>query len=327
MSVFAWPTKFRAGVFMNMNQIEAFLETVRLENMSAAARKLHMSQPAVTQQIKRLEGELNCRLIKNEKRKFILTPEGKAFLHYAEYMHLETQNCMMDIARIQKGMTGSLNFITTQIAGEYVLPPILNEFKSSYTFLDVKVEIADFPQVVENVGNANDIFGFVGVLPLNERNRHEMSESIFSRSDIEKIKVGEDEQVFIAYSGHPLALKKELASSDIIGEPLILKEIPRFGDLSSIGINLENYRPKIIMGTTEGVLSAVEAKLGIGIISRLIIGKSEAMGLVKVLNVKHFRAERELYCIYKKAESRTVLVQNFIQFLKERPHPKPRNKF
>jgi DNA-binding transcriptional LysR family regulator len=292
---------------MNLNQIETFIKAVEQGSLSKAANKLYLSQPSVTRQIQRLEQELNCQLIDRDKGKFILTQEGKRFFRYAEYVYLESKNLFSDIARMRQGITGSLDFISTPIIGEFILPPILDQFKFNYPFVNVNITVTFIPQVIKEVTQRKDLIGFCGFLP--------------KRDDIEAIKIGEDEVVFVTYPGHPFTLKKEITVSDIIGEPIIIRELPigsgeiTVGDyLMKIGLDLGSYQPKIVTGTTAGVLSAVEAKLGIGLISHLAITKSEAMGLVKIIKVKYFKGKRDSYCIYRKDGLTSTLSQNFIKF-------------
>jgi len=297
---------------MNIEQLRTFIETVRLKNLSKAARNLYLSQSAVSQQIQQLEKELDCLLIERDKKRFELTPAGKVFFRYAEYAYQESRNCISNISRIQKGLLGSLDFITTPIAGGYVLAPILNSFKQDFLFADVKVQIVDtIEQVLDEAGKKSDLLGIVGIMP------QEDNKWLGDVEDVGAIKIGEDEQVFFVYHGHPLAAKKRVVVNDIIGEPLIVKEIPRYGDFESIGLNLENYQPLIVMGTTEGVISAVESRLGIGISSQLSVAQRRAFGSIKVINMEKYKDKRDLYIVYRKSLCTSSLTLNFINFIRE----------
>jgi DNA-binding transcriptional LysR family regulator len=297
---------------MNLEQMRTFIEIVRQKNLSKSARALYLSQPAVSQQLQRLEKELGCTLIEREKKQFKLTAEGKVFFRYAEYVYQESRNCFSNIARIQKGLLGSLDFISTQIAAEYVLVPILNSFKQDFVFADVKVHIVDeMEQVLEEVEKNDDLVGVVGIVPQDDNNW------LGDGSELSASKIGEDEQVFFVYQGHPLASKKQIAVADFVGEPLIVKEIPRYKDFSSIGLDLETYQPLIVMGTTEGVFSAVGARLGIGISSRLSVAQREVLGTVKIIDVKNHSAKRDLYFVYRYSGLTSSLTRNFVSFVME----------
>lgn len=101
-----------------------------------------------------------------------------------------------------------------------------------------------------------------------------------------------------------------------MGETLIIRGPGRFQlFLKGKGMDLDNYQPKIIMGSAMGVITAVEAKLGIGMISNEAIKNSEALGRVKVIQVKNFEGARSGYCVYRKDISRSTLTQGFLEFI------------
>jgi DNA-binding transcriptional LysR family regulator len=289
------------GDFMNLSQMETFIEVVKLGSLTRAAEKLFLSQPSVTLQIQRLEQEMGCRLIDRKKGHFILTQEGKRYFRYTEYVNQESKNLFADIARMRQGKTGNLNIVSTPTIVEFVLPSLLNEFKSNCSFVNVNIAMFDKARVIEKVSKERDILGFCGSIPEND--------------DIEAIKIGEYNHVFIVYPGHPITLKKEINASEISGEPFILREMPKTDGLKKIGLDMDNYEPRIIMGSTLGVLSAVEARLGIGLIVDLAITKSEAMGQVKVITVKNFKGKSELYFIYRKGGLISTLTQDFLQYI------------
>lgn len=74
---------------MNFYQMEIFLEVVKLRSVTKAAKKLLLSQPAVTIHIRKLENEINCRLLNTKRGNYSLTPEGKRFFRFAEYVSRE----------------------------------------------------------------------------------------------------------------------------------------------------------------------------------------------------------------------------------------------
>jgi DNA-binding transcriptional LysR family regulator len=293
---------------MNIENLKTYLEVVKVGCITRAADNLHLSQPSVTVQLRKLELELGCQLIEREKRKFTLTSEGKRFYKYADYAFQEHQHLLTDIARMREGINGHLYLRCTPIIAEFIMPSILNEFKKRNPSVDINVAIADSFKVTEEVDKGTDILGFCGILP--------------ERGGIESIKIGEDSHVLIVYSGHPFAQRKEINVADMIGETIIMAEpvaVRRtYKDtLANIGLDLEKYQPKVVMGTTAGVLSAVEAKIGIGLISNLAITNSQAIGLIKVIKVKHFKNKSDFYCIYRKERITSSITADFLDFIQE----------
>lgn len=286
---------------MNINQIKTFIEVTEQGGLNKAASKLYLSQSAVTRQIQRLEQELDCQLIDRDKGKFVLTPEGKIFLSYAEHAYQENNNLFSNLARMRAGITGNLNLISSPNIAEINLPPILNEFKYNYPSVEIKLTVVDKNRIIEAVSQEKDILGFRAIL-INE-------------NDIESIKICEDELVFIIYREHPFVHKKEITISDILGETIITIDLHEIKELQEIGLYLRNYQPKILMGTMGGVLATVEAKLGIGLISHQAIIKNEAMGLIKVIKVKGLKIKRSIYCVFRKKGLTSTLTKTFIKFI------------
>jgi DNA-binding transcriptional LysR family regulator len=277
---------------MNLEYLNTFIEVVKSGNLSKAATKLYITQPAVTFQIKKLEQELGYRLIKRDSRNFLLTPNGKRFFRYAEYVYQEHRHLLSDMAQIEEGITGRLVINTPAIIGEYIVPNLVSRFRENTPAIDVVVKIMQHHDVVDSISKNLDIVGFCGVK--------------YESRDVNYIEISQDEVVVIVYPGHPFAAKQQITVADLIGEPLILRSETVGRDLfyaqvlKKAGLDLDVYQPKIIMGTTSGVLSAVESKGGIGFISKLAIKNSEAMGMVKVVTIKNAKLRRQYYFLHNK---------------------------
>jgi DNA-binding transcriptional LysR family regulator len=87
--------------------------------------------------------------------------------------------------------------------------------------------------------------------------------------------------------------------------------------LKEAGIDLTAYQPKFLMGSTAGIVSAVEAKMGIGFVSSLAIKHSEALGLVKVVNVNNLILKTYHYFLHNKNMSSDGFMANFISFINQ----------
>ncbi|MFC1905662.1 LysR substrate-binding domain-containing protein, partial [Chloroflexota bacterium] len=161
-------------------------------------------------------------------------------------------------------------------------------------------------KVIEQVENGISMVGFGAVM--NER------------PALEYIKIAEDSMVLIVYPGHPLSNQKEVMVSDLLGESLVLRHEPMgmrltFANaLTKAGFNLDQYQPKLILNTTTGVISAVEAKSGIAFVSYSTIKDRESLGLVKVVQIKNLNIRRDLFCIYRKEDTVNSLIMNFVEF-------------
>jgi DNA-binding transcriptional LysR family regulator len=292
-----------------MEYLNTFIEVVKAGNLSKAARKLYITQPTVTFQIKRLEQELGYQLIERDSHNFLLTANGKRFFQYAEYVYQEHKHLLSDMAQIQKGITGRLSIAAPPIIAEYIVPNLISRFREDTPVIDVIVRIMDSNEATKVVTDDPDIVGFCVVAN--------------DSPELNYINYGEDEMVLIVYPGHPFTIKKQVTIADLIGEPLILRAETAGRDLfyarllKKAGLDLDVYQPKIVMGTTSGVLSAVESKVGIGFISDLAIKNSEAMGMVKVIPIKNVKLRNHFIFVYNKKIQPHSLVDNFIAFINQ----------
>jgi DNA-binding transcriptional LysR family regulator len=295
---------------MNLAQLETYIEVVKLKSLSKAAKKIFLSQPAISFQIKKLEQDLGYCLIDRDKNNFSVTRDGKRFYRFAEYVSQEYKHLIYDLKQMHQGVTGNLNIVSSPIIGEFMLPTFLSEFKEYNPSIEIRMEVLnDSYKIIEGISKGNNIIGFCGIMP--------------ETPEIEAIKIGEDEQVLIVYPGHPFFNQKQVTISDLMGESLILRAEPvgrehsYWESFRRAGLDINLYQPKLILGTTNGLISAVEAKAGIALISDLAIKKDEAMGLVKAVKIKNLKLKRNLLCIYRKDRITDSIYIDFIQFLKD----------
>lgn len=295
---------------MNLDYLTTYLEVIRLGSFSEAARKLAITQPAVSFQINKLERDLGVRLIDRTQKSFTMTNAGKRFFSFAELVERERANLSHDIDQIREDITGDILIAASTIPGEVLLLPILSEFKALHPATSAKVEVSDSLGVISLVQEGYYDVGFCGIAPQGR--------------DLDYFKFASDEILLIVFPEHPFAQKKEISFLELEGESLISREETSGtqGSLKSLltnaGIDLDKLSPGLILGTTQAVVSAVEARMGIAFVSNLAIEKSLALGLVKVVAIKELKLSRYFYCIYRKERVVSRLVTEFISFVRAR---------
>lgn len=292
-----------------LRYLETYIEVVKLGCLSKAASKLYLSQPTVSQRISLIEDNFGFKLLERRKSNFILTPEGKRFFRFAEYVFQEHQRLIQDFHQMHMEVTGKLEISTGYLLGEFMLPPILNAYKEYNPSVEINLVIrGSSEEIIKGVKAGDNDIGFC---------------SSSTDPELESIPLRKNEQVLIVYPGHPFANQKEIAASDLIGESLILRaKSDRMVNLKNallrVGFDLDQYPPKLILGTTIGMISAVASKAGIAIVPYMAIKNSEAMGLIKVVKIKNLKIRRDFACIYRKDWIMDSTSRNFIQFIKNR---------
>jgi len=295
---------------MNLDYLRTFLEVVRVGSFSEVAKKLSLSQPAVSFQIQKLEQDLGVRLIDRGQKKLALTDAGKRLIRFAEAVEKERARLGRDLDQMREEVTGTIVIAASTIPGEVLLPPILGEFKSLHPAVGARVDISDSLTVISGVQSGAYDLGFCGSVPEGK--------------DLEYFKVAEDEIVLVVFPEHPFARRKKVSFIELEGEPLVLREETSGTQrslkslLSRAGLDVDRLSTNLVLGTSQAVVSAVESRVGIAFVSNLAIKKSLALGLVKEVAIKGLNLKRDFYCVYRKERVVSRLLGEFLAFVQAR---------
>ena len=293
---------------MNLDYLRTYLEVIKSGSFSEVAKKLAISQPAVSFQIQKLERELGVRLIDRTQKAIAMTAAGKRLLRFAESIIEEREHLRQDIEQLREEVSGDLIIAASTIPGEFLLPPLLAGFKALHPAVKAQVIISDSLGVVNEVRAGTYEVGFCGVAPQGH--------------DLESFKLADDEIVLIVFPEHPLAKRGEVSLSELEDETFILREETSGTQqnletlLSKAGLDLKKVAPNLVLSTTQAVVSAVEARAGIAFVSNRAIKKSLALNLVRQIRVNGLRLSRNFYCIYRKERIISRLLSEFIAFIR-----------
>jgi len=295
---------------MNLDYLRTYLEVIKLGSFSEVAKKLSISQPAVSFQIQKLEQDLGVRLIDRSQKSIVMTQAGKRLLHFAESVEDERGHLQRDLDQLREEVTGHLVVTASTIPGEFLLPSILSEFKARHPAVMAQVVVSDSLTVINEVrGNTYEV-GFCGAAP--------------ERHGLESFKIAGDEIVLIVFPEHPFADRGEISLTELEGEPFIFREETSGTQqslkalLSRAGFDLNKWVPNLVLGTTQAVVSSVELRAGIAFVSNLAIKKSLALGLVKQVAISGLRLNRDFYCVYRRERVVSRLLGEFIAFVRTR---------
>jgi DNA-binding transcriptional LysR family regulator len=292
---------------MNIEHLKTFQEIVRLGSFSEVARKLHVSQPAVSFQIQRLEQELGVRLIDRSQRSITPTEAGKALLRFAEAVGGEREKLRRDLEKMKEEVSGDLKIAASTIPGEYLLPPLLAKFKNLHPAVTIQVDVSDSLTVIGHIQDKTYEIGFCGAAPENR--------------DLEYFKIDGDEIVLIVYPEHPFAGRQEIAPPELESEPFIFREA-NSGTRHSLeklleraGVAVSKLKAHLVLSSPQAVISAVASGAGIAFVSSLAAAKSAA-SFVKTVKVSGLNLNRDFYCVYRRelrASRPAEEFKNFIQ--------------
>jgi DNA-binding transcriptional LysR family regulator len=286
-------------------RLQVFHTVARLLSFTKAAESLHMTQPAVTFQVRQLEEYFNTRLFDRTHNRISLTEAGKRVYEYADRifeLYAEMENAVRD-------MTGEISGVliigaSTTIA-EYMLPALLGDFKKKYPDINVHLKVSNSDGIVHMVEN-NDID--LGVVEAPVMNKNLVVE------DCRK-----DRLVAIVSPQHALATKQKVRMPELLEAAYIDREegsgtrevILEY--LAELGMNATDVHVSMELGSPEAIKGAVEAGMGVSIVSEVTIHKELQLGTLVALELDP-PLERPFSFVHQKQKFRQRAMDELLVF-------------
>lgn len=271
--------------FNNFHRLTLFLEVADSKSFSKAAKKLRISQPAVSRQINQLESEVGIRLLDRSNRQVSLTEAGQELYNAGQKVQESLDFLRSGASSLAGGYAGVLKIGASSV-WEYLLPQIFAGFTKKYPKLSIEMAVSNSSQVSELVRTQHSNLGFVSEIPIN--------------SELEAMPVAEDEIILVASVGSKLADKERVQPSELNGVSFVESE-PESGTshfsrefLGSLGVE-----PSVIMrlGSQEAVKMAVRSGIGIGMVSKFAVQQELLLGTLREVPLAAPKCVRSLYYI------------------------------
>jgi DNA-binding transcriptional LysR family regulator len=255
-------------------------------NFRRAADELHLTQPAVTSQIKTLEEGLGIALFDRIGRDITLTPAGITLLQYVRQIEALTNEAVAALAPFggQEGI--DLRIGASHTIAIYLLPKVLPRLVSEWPKLRIHVIGGSTNEVLHGLTTHQISVGLI--------------ESPAFRPELKTEVFGEDELALIVRPDHRWTKKSVLRAAELVQAPILLREegsgMRRFVEeyLERNGVLRQQLQTPIDMNSTEAILSAVEAGLGVGFIPCMALEKALIFGTVKSVALENGPIKRQL---------------------------------
>ena len=134
---------------LDSRQLRALSVLARTGSFTEAARRLHLTQSAISHAMKALEEDVGCRLLDRIGKKATLTQAGEQLLVRAEKILEEMGLAREELKQLGRWGTGRLRLGATTAACQYLLPPVLREFRESFPACTISIEPGDTPEAIE----------------------------------------------------------------------------------------------------------------------------------------------------------------------------------
>ncbi len=295
-------------------RLQVFHTVARLLSFTKAAEHLHMTQPAVTFQVRQLEEHFNTRLFDRTHNRISLTVAGERVYQYADRIFTLYGEMENSVRELTGEVSGVLLIGASTTIAEYMLPALLGDFKSKYPDVNIRLQVANTDHIVSMVENNSIDLGVVEA-PVSNKNLV-----------VETCRM--DQMVLIVPKGHPLARERSVPMSRIPDYPYICREEGSgtrevmLEHLSAGGIDSCNLNIVMELGSPEAVKGAVEAGMGISIISRATIAKELALGTLVAINIEP-PMERPFSFVHQKQKFRLRAIEKLLDFARAycKDHP------
>jgi len=256
-------------------RLQVFHTVARVMSFTKAAEVLHMTQPAVTFQIKQLEDAFNTRLFERTHNKITLTDAGRVVYDYAEQILESYAKMANDVKDLTGDITGALVIGASTTIAEYMLPRLLGVFKKKFPDVSLRLQVGNTDAIVSMVENNLLDLGIVEA-PVYNKN-------------LEVITCRLDELVVIVPPDHPLAAFESIKPEQLTEYPFILREegsgtrvvIDEY--MRNAGINFIDFDIVMELGSPESVKMAVESDVGVAITSRTTLSKEIKLNTLKAI--------------------------------------------
>jgi DNA-binding transcriptional LysR family regulator len=297
---------------MDLNALTIFLAVAHERSFSRAAAKVHRTQPAVSQAVRRLEAELGEELFDRSSKTGTLTEAGKMLQNYGHRLVRlaeETESAVRDLRDLRRGRV----LIGANEAAVHTLLPLIARFRQRYPDISADVRRVPARQIAVEVQQGSLDFGALTFHP--------------SEEGLLEIPVGTDELVLLVPPSHALAGRRQVSMEEVAMEPVVAHNDPspaRERVLRLFAQKRIPLRMVISLPSLDGIKRAVELKLGVALLPRRCAITEIASGHLVGIPVAGVSRRRLVMLVCRRAH-RSHAADAFLAVAHEKAGPKEKS--
>lgn len=298
---------------MELHQLKLFNAIAQHKSCTKAAQILHLSQPALSMQVKKLEQDLDMKLFDKIGNRMVLNQNGELLYQYTLQIFQLIEQAEHELLNLKGFIGGSLTIGGSNTIGTYILPKIIGSFKKLYPHLKVNLHIANTDEIAQLVEKGTLDFA------LNGGN--------MTYSDHVQVKYMMSDQLIVAASpDNQLVKKRGLKFEDFKDQEFIAHETH-----SQLYKYVENFMEKAVingritysLGNISAIKQAVAANLGISLIPYSAVTQELINGSIIALSVEGSRLEYPYNLIVNKDKYQSPAAKKLMAFIEAQIHSKP----
>jgi DNA-binding transcriptional LysR family regulator len=287
------------------HQLKVFTVVADKKSVTKAAEELHMTQPAVSIQLKKLQEQFNIPLTEIIGRRIHITDFGKELYEIAEKILNEVSTITYRTESFSGLLSGKLRLAVVS-TGKYVMPYYLKQFLKAYPTVDLSMDVANRSRVIERLYNNEVDFALVSVLPKGPAVEQEilMTNKLYLIASSEEKITGVPAVTKSIFEDLPLIFREEGSGTR--------QKMQQYFEKAHI-----HPKVKLELTSTEAVKQAVIAGLGFSILSVASIRSELLENDVKIIPVKGLPLKSEWRLIWLKQKKFSVVAKTYLDFIRK----------
>ncbi len=286
-------------------RLQVFHTVAQRLNFTRAAKELFITQPAVTRHVHELEQHFKVKLFERNGTRIKLAPAGRRLLQHTEELFAVYRNLEFDMSSFTQSFSGRLFLGGSMTTAPYIIPPILADFHSRYTEVQVSLTTGNTQQIEQALEDQQIDLGIV--------------EGYSRNPSIRYTEFMKDEIVLVSNLAHPLAKKQSIRPEELTRIPLLLRE-PGSGSLEvlahalkGVGIKLSQLQKEMQLNSTEIIKSYLQHAPCMAFLSINAVLKELQNNEFAIVDVKGLAIGRSFYFARLQGEAQ-ALPELFMKF-------------
>lgn len=301
---------------ITIQQMEAIIALVEEGSFSRAAKRMLLTQPALTKNIKNAEECTGARLVNRSSAGVSLTPEGKILYTYAKRVLKLRDETKEKIISLGKKIGGNIHLSASTIPATYILPRALSDFNKTNADIHIFIKTADSEEAMNMVLDNEVEISIIGKKPVNKKLAAEI--------------LWKDRLALVVSKDHPWCKKKAVTVKELLKEPFVVREKgSATRDLfeaclkKSTSIGLDQFNICGELGSSEAIKEAVIAGWGVSVISIYAVSRELSQGLLYEIPLQGYLMERNFYLLYRRQFEFRPFHKTFVNFIKNYSPARP----
>src|SRR5436190_18835021 len=290
---------------MDLAALKIFLAVAHERSFSRAAAKVHRTQPAVSQAVRRLEVELGEQLFDRSSKTGTLTEAGRMLQNYGQRivrLAEETESAVRELRDLRRGRV----LIGANEAAVHTLLPLIAGFREKHPDIIIDVRRVPARQIAVEVQQGSLDFGALTFHP--------------SEQGLLEVPIGTDELVLLVSPAHPLATRRQVSMEELAAEPVVAHNDPSPARERVLRLFEQRHvalKMMISLPSLDGIKRAVELKLGVALLPRRCAITEIASGRLVAIPVAGISRRRQVTLVCRRAP-RSHAANAFLEVAQEK---------